>query len=278
MTSADYLAHVRMGRAMAATNGYRPQQASDLYITKGTSRDYAYGVYRIFSYTFEMSNGDYLDDSRIASETGRNRNAVLYLAERAWCPYGVIGLSYQTSRCGAFDDDFEAARGWAVNPDGTDTATTGRFARANPATTSSSGTKQLGTVASGARALSTGPAAGASANSYDLDGRSSIRSVPIRLPTTTGQKLFFRYNFAHGSNSSSADRLVVSIEGSGGTRTPVFTRAGSGADVDGAWRNVTVPLETWKGQTIRIHIEAVDGGSNSLVEAQIEDVRVTRGT
>jgi hypothetical protein len=278
MTSADYLAFVRMGRAMAATNGYRPQQASDLYITRGTTRDYAYGVYRIFSYTFEMSNRAYMDDSLIASETGRNKNAVLYLAERAWCPYSVIGSSYTTSRCGAFDDDFEAARGWAVDPDGTDTATNGKWARANPATTSSSGTKQLGTVASGARALSTGPAAGASANSYDLDGRTSIRSVPIKMHSTTGQKLFFRYNFAHGSNSSSADRLVVSIEDSGGTRTPVFTRSGSAADVDGAWRNVTVPLETWKGGTIRIHIEAVDGGSNSLVEAQIEDVRVTRGT
>jgi hypothetical protein len=277
MTSTDHYAFVRMGRAMAASNGYRPQQASDLYITSGTTRDYAYGVYRIFSYTFELSNGDYLDDNRIPSETGRNRNAVLYLAERAWCPYSVLGTAYVTSRCGAFDDDFEAARGWAVDPDDTDTATTGKWARANPATTSSSGTKQLGTVASGGRALSTGPAAGTSANSYDLDGRSTIRSVPIRLPSTTGQKLFFRYNFAHGSNSSSADRLVVSIEDSGGTRTPVFTRAGSAIDVDGAWRNVYVPLEGWKGQTIRIHIEAVDGGSNSLVEAQIEDVRVTRG-
>lgn len=278
MTSADHLAFVRMGRAMARTNGYRPQQASDLYITRGTTRDYAYGVYRIFSYTFELSNRDYMDDSLIASETGRNKGAVLYLAERAWCPYSVIGSSYTTSRCGAFDDDFEAARGWAVDPDGTDTATTGAFARANPATTSSSGIKQLGTAASGARALSTGPAAGASANSYDLDGRTSIRSVPIRMHSTTGQKLFFRYNFAHGSNSSSADRLVVSIEDSGGTRTPVFTKAGSANDVDGAWRNMNVPLEPWKSQTIRIHIEAVDGGSNSLVEAQIEDVRVTRGT
>ena len=56
MTRADHDALVHMGRAMAATNGYRPQQASDLYITSGTTRDYAYGVYRIFSYTFEMSN------------------------------------------------------------------------------------------------------------------------------------------------------------------------------------------------------------------------------
>jgi carboxypeptidase T len=278
MTSADHHAFVHMGRQMAATNGYRPQQASDLYITSGTTRDYAYGVYRIFSYTFELSNRDYMDDRLIASETGRNKKSVLYLAERAWCPYAVLGTSYVTWRCGAFDDDFEIARGWTTDPDGTDTATTGRFARGNPAPTASSGPKQLGTVPSGLRAMSTGPLAGSSANANDLDGRTTVRSVPIRLPSTTGQRLFFRYVFAHGSNASSADRLVASIETSDGTRTPVFTRIGAASDVDGVWRNIYVPVDTWKGQTIRIHFEAIDGASNSLVEAQIEDVRITRGT
>ena len=61
---------------MAATNGYKPEQASDLYISSGTTRDYQYGVYRIFAYTFEMSVVDYPDDSLIASETGRNKEAV----------------------------------------------------------------------------------------------------------------------------------------------------------------------------------------------------------
>ena len=278
MTAQDYQAFVHMGRAMAKTNGYRPQQASDLYISSGTTRDYAYGVYRTFSYTFEMSNRDYMDDSLIASETGRNKSAVLYLAERAWCPYSVLGASYVTWRCGAFDDDFEAARGWVTNPGGSDTATSGAFARGNPEGTSSSGAKQLGTVPSGSRALTTGLLAGSSVNANDLDGRTTVRSAPIKLPTTNGQRLFFRYVFAHRSNASSADRLVVSVEESGGARTAVFTRTGSATDVDGAWRNVYAALDAWKGQTIRIHIEAVDGGSNSTIEAQIDDVRVTRGT
>jgi hypothetical protein len=41
---------------------------------------------------------------------------------------------------------------------------------------------------------------------------------------------------------------------------------------------VSVPVETWKGQTIRIVFQAEDGAANSLVEAQIEDVRITRGS
>ena len=101
---------------MAASNGYRPQQASDLYITSGTTRDFMYGVYRIFSYTFEMSVVDYPDDSKIASETGRNKAAVLYLAERAWCPLASSARPCGGARCGAFDDDLEVGRGWTVEP------------------------------------------------------------------------------------------------------------------------------------------------------------------
>ena len=91
MTTQDHAALAKIGRHMAATNGYKPEQASDLYISSGTSRDYQYGVYRIFAYTFEMSAKDYPDDSLIASETGRNKEAVLYLMERAWCPLGRPG-------------------------------------------------------------------------------------------------------------------------------------------------------------------------------------------
>ena len=63
MTAQDRAALATIGRKMASTNGYTPIQASDLYISSGTSRDYQYGVYRIFAYTFEMSLKDYPDDS-----------------------------------------------------------------------------------------------------------------------------------------------------------------------------------------------------------------------
>ena len=281
MTTTDHNALMHIGRTMAASNGYKPEQASDLYISSGTTRDYAYGTYRIFSYTFEMSNGDYLDDSRIASETGRNKNAVLYLAERAWCPYSVLGEPYTTARCGAFDDDLEVSQSWAVDPDGTDSATTasaGKWGRVTPQATSSNGPKQLSSVASGSKAFVTGALAGASANANDLDGTTTIRSRPIDLPSTSGQRLFFRYVFAHGSNSSSADHLVAYIEDSGGTRTPVATFTGSATDVDGAWKYVYASVDAWKGQQVRIVFQATDGGPDSLVEAEIDDVRITRGT
>jgi carboxypeptidase T len=85
---------VSMGQAMAAANGYQPQQASDLYVTSGDLTDWAYGVHRIFAYTFEMYGGPYgfyPPGSVIPAETSRNRAAALYLLHNAGCPYAATG-------------------------------------------------------------------------------------------------------------------------------------------------------------------------------------------
>ena len=101
MTQDDHDVLVAMGQAMAATNGYTPEQASDLYITDGTINDWLYGVHRILNYTFEMypptssQGGFYPPDEVIPAETSRNRAAVLYLLEQADCPYDVIGKGAQ---------------------------------------------------------------------------------------------------------------------------------------------------------------------------------------
>jgi carboxypeptidase T len=101
MTQDDHDVLVTMGQAMAATNGYTPEQASDLYITDGTINDWLYGVYRIMNYTFEMypvtsgQGGFYPPDEVIPAQTSRNRAAVLYLLEQADCPYNVIGKGAQ---------------------------------------------------------------------------------------------------------------------------------------------------------------------------------------
>jgi hypothetical protein len=277
MTVDDQAALVYIGKKMASTNGYRPQQASDLYITTGTSRDYLYGTYRTFSYTFELSIKDYPDDALIAAETGRNKEAVLYLMERAWCPLSVRGATVTAARCGAFDDDMEVRRGWTVNPDGTDTApSTGRFVRSNPASTAWEGPKQLGTTTSGSLALVTGALAGSSANAYDLDGRTSIRSARIKLPTTLGQRLTFRYVFAHDDRATTADWLRAIVEAEDGSQTVVLNAVGKAADMNGIWRTPSVSMDRWAGQAIHIRFVAQDGGSNNLVEVEIDDVRITR--
>ncbi|SDM89533.1 M14 family metallopeptidase [Allokutzneria albata] len=90
-------AFATLGRQMAQTNGYTPQQSSDLYITDGSIGDWMWGVHKIWSYTFEMypknawGGGFYPRDTVIAAETSRNDKAVNLLLEYADCVPRVIG-------------------------------------------------------------------------------------------------------------------------------------------------------------------------------------------
>ena len=277
MTPNDQAALMKIGKAMAATNGYRPQQASDLYITSGTTRDYAYGLYRIFSYTFELSVRDYPDDSLIASETGRNKEAVLYLAERAWCPLSVLGAATMAARCGAYDDDLEVTKGWRVNPSGTDTATIGVWQRGVARATSYQGLRQLTAAPTGQSAFATGLLAGTSTSANDLDGgRTTAVSPAIALAAAAGQNLTFRWTFAHYSSAAAADEFRVEVVAADGTATTVHLVPGAPVDRDGAWTNASVPLDPWAGQQITLRFSATDGGPDGLVEAAFDDVRVTR--
>jgi len=54
MTADEYNTFAALGQSMATTNGYTPEQSSDLYITDGTIIDWLWGVHRVFAYTFEM--------------------------------------------------------------------------------------------------------------------------------------------------------------------------------------------------------------------------------
>jgi hypothetical protein len=278
MTAQDRAALVTIGKRMASRNGYRPMQASDLYVASGTTADWLYGTYRLFAYTVEMSAVDYPKDSAIAAETGRNKDAVLYLLERALCPFAVISTAVRDARCGAFDDDLEVARGWTVNPDGTDTAPAGaRWVRGDPSGTRVSGvTLQPSATPSGRAAFVTGRLAGNGPNAYDLDGRTTVRSPQIRLPSTAGQSLSFRWFLGHAANSSTADHLRAIVEGQDGAQAVVWQRTGSARVVAGAWQTASVSLDAWAGQTIRIRFEAIDAAAASTIDAGVDDIRVTR--
>jgi hypothetical protein len=174
-----------------------------------------------------------------------------------------------------FSDDFETDRGWARNPGGTDTATAGLWERGDPEPTNSSGPKQLGATVNGVNDLVTGRLAGASAGVHDIDGGvTTIQSPTVALPSTGALTLSFGYYFAHGSNSSSADFFRVRVVGT--TTATVFERLGAAADVDAAWATASVSLNAFAGQTVRISIEASDASTASLVEAAVDDVRITQ--
>ncbi|QLH23851.1 M14 family metallopeptidase [Streptomyces sp. Rer75] len=101
MTQDDHDAFAAIGRKMAASNGYTPEQSSDLYITDGTIDDWLWGSQKVFAYTFEMypassgAGGFYPPDEVIERETSRNKDAVLQLLENADCMYRSIGKEAQ---------------------------------------------------------------------------------------------------------------------------------------------------------------------------------------
>ncbi|MBG0827502.1 M20/M25/M40 family metallo-hydrolase [Planomonospora sp. ID67723] len=189
--------------------------------------------------------------------------------------YAVWTIATTTPPAVVWQDTFETATGWTVNPSGTDTATLGQWERGDPAATSSSGTKQLGTTVSGVNDLVTGRLAGSSAGAYDVDGGvTSVQSPPVTLPAGGTLKLGFSWYLAHGSNSSSADFLRVKVVGS--TTTQVFQQLGAAANRNGAWGSAEVDVSAFAGQSVRILVEAADASGASLVEAGVDDVKITR--
>src|SRR5215475_35788 len=175
-----------------------------------------------------------------------------------------------------FFDNFETNQGWTTNPNGTDTATTGQWERGDPEATTSGGAMQLGTTVSGVNDLVTGRLACASVGANDIDGgTTSIQSPAITLQGGTTFTMTFSYYLAHLNNSSTADFFWVSIV-DGASVTTVFQELGAATQDNAAWATATVNLSQFAGRTIRILIQAADAGGASLVEAGVDDVRITR--
>jgi hypothetical protein len=235
-------------------------------------------------YPRTTSPGFYPPDEAIVPQTTRNREASLMLLEHADCPYRAIGK--QAQYCGAapppppattfFSDDFETGKGWTVNAQGTDTATSGRLERGDPGATTSGGAKQLGTTTSGLNDLVTGRLAGADAGTNDVDGGTTSVSSPAFTLTAgkTSYSLVFQWYLAHGSNSSSTDSFRVRVL-SGSTLTTVFEQRGAAVNRNGAWARAAASLNAFAGQTIRLVIDTSDASTASLVESAVDDVTVT---
>ena len=115
MTQEERNVFAALGQRMASTNGYTPEQASDLYITDGSIDDWMWGSQRIWSYTFEMyptssfGGGFYPPDEVIGRETSRNREAVLIMLEYSDCPKRILGLTCDGSPPPPPDRYFENA-------------------------------------------------------------------------------------------------------------------------------------------------------------------------
>ena len=97
VTGKDAKVFTTMAKTMSKWNGYKPMQASGLYIASGDTCDWAYGELGIFCFTFELSpknqfmgGGFYPKDKIIPRVFKDNLKPALYLMEHANDPYRVI--------------------------------------------------------------------------------------------------------------------------------------------------------------------------------------------
>jgi hypothetical protein len=266
MTKLDHRTYVALGTAMAAKNGYRPLQWGSARRTSGSAIDWQYGTQRIFSFLVELGTSDHIPDEDIASETSRNRDAVLYLIKMADCPYAAIGMKAQL--CGPYYDDLEIDRGWTTNPDGTDTATDGTWKRGVPKLD----TLQLGTAISGRAVLATGLAAG-----HDVDGgTTTVRSPAIHLPASAAS-LHLRYWVGLGSDATGSDSFTVRLVAQNGSPlATALTVSGDGTTHAPQWQTLSYQIPgALAGRNVSIQLVARDGAADSDVEAGVDQVRVT---
>ena len=258
-------------------NGYEHFQYDP---TGGASTDWMYVTYKIPSLLMEIGAFTgliarfYPTAVAMAREVAGNRPAILWLIQQAQCPADPAGLGVR--KCGPRFDDFEREAGWVVNPDGTDTATSGRFERGNPARVRiGTHSMQLDDTVSGFRAMVTGALAGRTANSYDLDGVTTARSPQITLGADPGD-LVFNASFSYGPTATSADWFRVWVEAEDGTRTLVHQRLATPRYRYAAFTQVRISLTAWANQIVRIVIGAGDEGRDGLVEVAVDDVRIER--
>jgi Zn-dependent metalloprotease len=173
-----------------------------------------------------------------------------------------------------FSDDFEADSGWVVNPSGTDAATAGRFERGTGEATSYSGTNLQLAAAGGSGDLVTGASAGADVGANDIDGgATSIQSAEIALPADGTLTLSFSWYFGHLDNAAGDDYLRVRVVG--GSETTVLNEVGAGSDRAAGWQTASVDISGHAGQTVRVLVDAADAGTPSLIEAGIDDLKIT---
>jgi aminopeptidase S len=165
-----------------------------------------------------------------------------------------------------------------VNPRGADSATAGQWQAATPQASSYQNIPlQLGAASSGLQALVTGYQAGNSVGAYDVDGGlTSVRSPPIPLAANNRYRLQLDYYFAHLWNTTTADFFKISLETEQGRQQVLLLQTGTAANRPAQWQAFSADLSSFAGSTVRLVIEAADGGAGSMLEAAVDNVRINK--
>jgi choice-of-anchor B domain-containing protein len=172
------------------------------------------------------------------------------------------------------DDRFEAASGWTAGIAG-DTATSGQWVRVDPNGTSAQ--PEDDHTAKGTQCFVTGQGTpGGAAGAADVDGGvTTLVSPNYDLTGLDEPTLEYWYLYSNNlGGSPNSDSMPVEISNNGGTTwLPLETiSASSNAWVKRTWRVRDFITPT---SQVRVRFIARDLGQGSLVEAAIDDLRIT---
>lgn len=197
-----------------------------------------------------------------------------------------------------WSDDFESpTTQWATNFRQEDTAVAGFWEQADPQETVWGGAAyQLGDTPNHATGDSqslvtdsrgTGGLARNDVYNFDVDGGvTSIASPEIMLPSGgSNYQVSFNYNFAFlGTCCHSNNFKAIVIDEAGAASVEFIASAwtlpnppapGTPIYIPGQWQPVTLNLDQFAGQTIRIEFEARDEApTDAATEAQVDDVSI----
>ncbi len=176
---------------------------------------------------------------------------------------------------GGWADDAEVARGWALGIAG-DTATSGLWERADPVGTVYNGSvvqpEDDHTPDPGVACFVTGNGAvGGAAGVADVDGgKTTLLSPTFDLDSVDGASIHYWFWYTNNlGNNPGADYWDVQVTGDGSTWVNLEHTVAS----TNAWAERTFDLGAYITLTDRVQIRFVaqDTGSNSLVEAAVDD-------
>ena len=174
-----------------------------------------------------------------------------------------------------FPDEMEFDTAWSTGTVLEETAGTGRWERADPQPTD----VQPGddhTPAPGTDCWVTGPLAGTSVGSYDVDGGQTVLYSPrFDLVGATDVSIsYWRFYSNDGGNAPGLDYWVVEISNDGGdTWTDVENSNAS----PNAWEQIAFDLDAYFATpgVVQMRFVASDLGDGSIVEALVDDFLLT---
>lgn len=179
----------------------------------------------------------------------------------------------------AFEDDLEAAGSWLVGGGG-DNATTGIWTRVDPNGTAAQ-PEDDHTIDPGTNCFVTGQGApGGPLGENDVDGgQTTLRTPIIDLSGIDDAVIsYWRWYSNNTGGAPNADIFVVDItNNNGSTWTNIETVGPSGSESNGGWFKHSFNVADFVAPTgdIRLRFIASDFGEGSLVEAAVDDFKVS---